>query len=211
VIKCVIFDFDGTLVESNDIKRRVFYEVSKNIEGADLILDKLFSANFSGDRYKVFNTIIEDLFKTKKTDISSKYLSDLYTKICEYEVSRAPEIFGASRTLEELKRRNIKIIVSSATPVETLKFIIKMRGWSDLFDGVMGTPESKEDHLKSILSINNYSLSEVVYVGDSEIDRMASLSIGCKFIGIGNDWRRFDVRPEVLLKTLEKLIEELKL
>jgi phosphoglycolate phosphatase len=211
VIKCVVFDFDGTLVESNEIKRRVFYEVTKNIAGADLILDKLFSTPDHGDRYSIFNTLIRNLNKTNKPDINSIYLSDLYTNICEHEISKTPEVSGALSTLKELKRRKIKILVSSATPVKTLKRIIKMRGWSDLFEGVMGSPESKEDHLKSILSLNNYSLSEVVYVGDSEMDQKASLSIGCKFIGIGSDWSRFNTRPVVLLSTLEKLIRELKL
>ena len=103
------------------------------------------------------------------------------------------------------------MFVSSATPTNTLQRIIGMRGWSDLFDGIMGSPDSKEDHLRSILFSNNYSLSEVIYIGDSEVDQKAALLIGCKFIGIGENWNRFDSRPEVLLDNLEQLIKELKL
>jgi phosphoglycolate phosphatase len=208
VIKCVVFDFDGTLVKSNEIKRRGFYEVTKKIMGANLILDKLFSMPDSGDRYSIFNALIANL---KKTGISAVNLSDLYTNICEYEISRASEVPGALSTLKELKRKKIKIFVSSATPTNTLKRIINMRGWSELFEDVMGSPESKEDHLKLILSLNNYSLSEVVYVGDSEVDQKASLSIGCKFIGIDSGPNRFNSKPTILLKTLKKIIKELKL
>ena len=211
MIKCIVFDFDGTLVESNDIKRRVFYEVTKNIVGASLILDKLFASPNPGDRYNVFNDFVYDLKKSNTTSISSKYLSDLYTSKCEYEISQAPEVSGALSTLNELKKRKIKILLSSATPEKTLKRIIKMRGWSDLFERVMGSPESKEEHLKSILSLNNFSLSEIVYVGDSEMDQKAALSIGCKFIGIGSNSSRFNSKPVILLSTLEKLVKELKL
>ena len=210
MVKCVVFDFDGTLVESNEIKRKAFYEVTKDIDGADLILDKLFSRPGLGDRYNVFNSLIEILKKTNNSDISPTYLSDLYTNICEDKISKAQEVIGALGTLKELNKRNFKIFVSSATPVNTLKRIIRMRGWVELFEDVMGAPESKEDHLKSILSLNNYSLSEVVYVGDSEIDQKAALSTGCGFIGVGKNWNRFDSKPSVLLCTLENLTKELK-
>ena len=211
MIKCVVFDFDGTLVKSNEIKRRVFYEVTEDIVGAGPVLDELFSVPDSGDRYNIFDALIKNLKLGQEVGISAVYLSDLYTKICEHKISEAPEACGAFNTLTELKKIRVKMFVSSATPTNTLQRIISMRGWSELFDGVMGSPDSKECHLRSILFSNHYSLSEVAYIGDSEIDQEAASLIGCKFIGIGKNWRRFDSRPAVLLNTLEKLIKELKL
>lgn len=211
MIKCVVFDFDGTLVKSNEIKRRVFYETTKDIVGADLILNRLLSEPDSGDRYSIFKALIKGLEKNINNDISAITLSELYTKICEDEISNAPEIPGALNTLNELKNRKIKMFVSSATPVDTLQRIIGIRGWSSLFESIMGSPESKEDHIKRILYLNNYSLSEVVYVGDSEVDQKASLSVGCKFVGLGTDSSRFNGRPKVLINTIGELIKELKL
>jgi len=211
MIKCVVFDFDGTLVESNEIKRQTFYKVTKDISGADLMLDNLFSMSDSGDRYSIFSALISGLKKRNNLNISASYLSNVYTKICENEISKAPEVPGALSTLQELKKRKIKLFLSSATPVDTLQRIVSMRGWGEIFEGVMGSPKSKEDHLKLILSSNNYSLSEVVYVGDSEVDQEASLFVGCKFIGIGSDYSRFKSRPTVLLSTLKKLTKELEL
>ena len=211
MIKCVVFDFDGTLVESNEIKRRVFYEVTNDIIGATSVLDELFSAPDSGDRYNIFDLLIKNLKLRKEDGYSNVYLSSLYTKICEQRISEAPEICGAFNILSELKKLRVKMFVSSATPTNTLQRIIGMRGWSDLFDGIMGSPDSKEDHLRSILFSNNYSLSEVIYIGDSEVDQKVALLIGCKFVGIGKNWDRFDKRPLVLLDNLEQLIKELEL
>ena len=211
MVKCVVFDFDGTLVKSNEIKRRTFYEVTKNLVDADILLDKILSYPDSGDRYDIFDTLIIELKLDREVFVSASKLSDSYTKICEYEISRAPEINGAVKTLKKLRSLGISVFISSATPEVTLQKIISMRGWNELFDGITGSPDSKEDHLRSILFSNNYSLSEVIYIGDSEVDQKAALLIGCKFIGIGKNWNRFDSRPVVLLDTLEKLIKELKL
>ncbi len=211
MVKCVVFDFDGTLVKSNEIKRRTFYEVTKNLVDADILLDKILSYPDSGDRYDIFDTLIIELKLDREVFVSASKLSDSYTKICEYEISRAPEIKGAVKTIKELRSLGVKIFISSATPEITLQKIIDMRGWKEMIDMALGSPDSKTDHLQTILTENKYSISEVVYVGDSEIDRDAALLVGCRFVGIGKDWSRFSSKPSTLLNTLENFITELKL
>ena len=211
MVKCVVFDFDGTLVKSNEIKRRTFYEVTKNLVDADILLDKILSYPDSGDRYDIFDTLIIELKLVREVFVSASKLSDSYTKICEYEISRAPEIKGAVKTIKELRSLGVKIFISSATPEITLQKIIDMRGWKDMINMALGSPDSKIDHLQTILTKNKYSISEVVYVGDSEIDRDAALLVGCRFVGIGKDWSRFSSKPSTLLNTLENFTTELKL
>ncbi len=211
MVKCVVFDFDGTLVKSNEIKRRTFYEVTKNLVDADILLDKILSYPDSGDRYDIFDTLIIELKLDREVFVSASKLSDSYTKICEYEISRAPEIKGAVKTIKELRSLGVKIFISSATPEITLQKIIDMRGWKEMIDMALGSPDSKTDHLQTILTENKYSISEVVYVGDSEIDRDSALLVGCRFVGIGKDWSRFSSKPSTLLNTLENFITELKL
>ena len=211
MVKCVVFDFDGTLVGSNEIKRRTFYEVTKNLVDADIVLDKIFSSPDSGDRYDIFDTLIMELKLDREVFVSASKLSDSYTKICEYEISRAPEIKGVVKTIKELRSLGVKVFISSATPENTLQKIIDMRGWKGIIDKAFGSPDSKADHLQKISAHFKFLQSEIIYVGDSEIDKNAASSIGCKFVGIGRDWSRFRSKPPIFLDTLENFIIELKL
>lgn len=209
MIKCVFFDFDGTLIDSNNIKRKAFYDVTKDFEGAEKILDKILSSDGVGDRNAIFKSLTEELNLNKNIQIRSSDLTYSYTQICEHRISNAKVIKGANKALIELKNNEIDLVVSSATPEITLKRIIESIGWGDIFYAVMGSPKSKLEHVKKVLFDNNFSKEEVIYVGDSEIDRQTALNSGCKFIGIGEDFSRFKSKPKILLKNLDNLLKEI--
>ena len=56
--RCVVFDFDGTLVQSNEIKRQAFYEVVKNIADAKPLMDEILRFPKSGTRFEVFAALV---------------------------------------------------------------------------------------------------------------------------------------------------------
>lgn len=211
MISCVIFDFDGTLVASNEIKKQTFYEVTKNLLGAKEELEDLLSSSESGDRYSIFTKLVLNLEKGKNKTISPSVLSDRYSEICEHKITHAKEVEGAISAIKELKVLGIKIFISSATPEAPLKKIIENRGWLKFFDGVFGAPHSKDEHVNKILRKYQFSSEEIIYVGDSEIDRSAALLSGCNFIGIGKDWSRFKLKPSILLPNLKNFKKELNL
>jgi len=40
MIRVIVFDFDGVIVDSNIMKRQTFFKIFENVEGADDILKK---------------------------------------------------------------------------------------------------------------------------------------------------------------------------
>ena len=191
MIDCVIFDFDGTIVASNEIKKNTFYEVTKHLSGSSQELDNIFSSPNYGDRYSIMNQLVKNLKIENEEGISAHQLAKSYSDICDHKVSHAKEINGAIKAINELKKLKIKVFISSATPKLALINIISARGWERLFDEIFGSPQSKNEHVQIIISKYQVSNKYTVYVGDSEIDRITASSNGCQFIGVGDNWSRF--------------------
>jgi phosphoglycolate phosphatase len=209
--KCVIFDFDGTLVQSNEIKKKTFYEVTKDLPGASKELDKLLSSPNSGDRYSIFRQLVKNLQIVDDNFTIATKFSNSYSEICQHKILNAKEINGASNIIKNLKVLGIKVFISSATPQNPLESIIKAKGWYVLFDGVFGSPLSKNEHIQIIINKYRFPIKDMVYVGDSEVDRIVADINGCKFIGIGENCSRFSIKPFILLDSFKNFIEELRL
>ena len=204
MIKCAIFDFDGTLVDSNDIKFNAFFKVTRHIPNSKKILEKVLQKQI-GDRYAIFSYFAHEMHSEYGISVNAEKLCDEFTLFCEEEVSKSPYKDGFEESLKKLKLMNIKLFVSSATPQETLNNILIRRGVSQLFDGIFGTPDSKELHIEKVKQLLSFSSSEILYIGDSEPDRLAAFNSNCHFIGIGLDSSRFSINPTILLETLHDL------
>jgi beta-phosphoglucomutase-like phosphatase (HAD superfamily) len=58
-IRLFVFDFDGTLVQSNAIKRNAFYDIAKQYIGSSALLDDLLKAKPPLDRYGICRALAE--------------------------------------------------------------------------------------------------------------------------------------------------------
>ncbi len=167
MIRCVVFDFDGTLVLSNEIKRDGFFAIAKGFPGGIDAMSVLLKES-PGDRFAIFRNFAT-LF-----DADAGALTARYTVWCEERIASCPERVGASAVLETLRQRAVKIYANSATPEEALRAVIKRRYAADLFDGVMGGYGSKVENLKAILATESLNPGEMMMIGDGTDDRDAA-------------------------------------
>lgn len=206
--KCVVFDFDGTLVESNEIKKSTFYKVVERLSGSRKIIDEALSLKVNEERYDVFLEIARRLIdkkalsQQKTIEEWADAFTDEYTKICEILISKCPEILGATDLLEGLTERKFVLFVNSATPVEPLKKIIELRSLDKYFTRVYGKPCSKIENLRTIMASNMINPNEIIVIGDGESDRLAADATGCHFIGMLNDSSKFKTMPAYTVRNL---------
>jgi phosphoglycolate phosphatase-like HAD superfamily hydrolase len=219
MIRGAAFDFDGTLVDSNEIKRRAFFEIAGEFDPEGEVVREVLDRQPSGDRYDVARALAAEfsaraaLPADGSVEDLAKSLADAYTAHCEHAVSVCDEIAGATDALARLAARGLPLFVNTATPREAVLPILRRRGLDRFFAGVYGGPSSKLENLRDIAARVGARPPELLFVGDGEDDRRVAAAFGCAFVGVVPDaGSRFERLPERRIRDLEglpRLVDEI--
>lgn len=178
-----MFDFDGTLVDSNAIKRDAFYEVARGHVGGAAVLDGIFADRDAGDRFQVFRRFAEAVAPAEAVAGLAASLAAEYGRITEERIAACPETEGAGALLSRLAE--VPLYLYSATPEDSLRRTVARRGWSGRFGGVFGGPRVKPDILRHVSRLEGIEPPAMVVVGDGADDRAAAREVGCAFVAVG--------------------------
>ena len=185
VVGHVVFDFDGTLVRSNQIKRDSFYEVVAGVPGAAAILGNLFASDFRGDRFAVFGEVARRLGPDGMAGVREPdALAASYGRLCRERIAAAPEVPGAEAALTRLAAAGARLFLISATPQSALSEVVADRGLARFFDLVLGAPTGKPAHLRRVIEACGIDAADIVMVGDGRDDQAAAAEVGCRFVAV---------------------------
>lgn len=181
MIKAIIFDFDGVLVESVHIKTEAFRSLfskwpDKVDEGVSYHIK-----NMGISRYVKFKHFYENILKIPYSDEIGLELGKQFSDIVLDEINRAPFIKGAKGFLEE-NFQKYSFFIASGTPQEELNSIVSFKGLNKYFKEVFGTPATKTEIVGNILERYHLGNDQVVFVGDAESDKSAAEEKGVPFI-----------------------------
>lgn len=202
MIRHVVFDFDGTLVRSNHIKRQAFYDAAAELDGAAEILDALFTEGFDGDRYAVVEALARRLAERGIT-VEPEELAADYTRRCRQGIAAAPEVPGATAALERLAAEDVRLYLVSATPQQALEEVVADRRLDRAFARILGAPPAKPAHLRALVE-SGVPVDELAIVGDGRDDQQAARAIGCRFVAV-DDQPKDRLEAEVTVTDLRDL------
>ena len=180
-----IFDFDGTLVDSNSIKASAFALCFEGLtRGREEALAYCY-ANPHVTRSEKFRHVVEKILRAPYTLEVEKDLHRRFEAATTRQIIEAPAIPGAEAFL--LKGRSGRLCgILSSTPQEILAQLLEFRGWDRLFDVVQGAPVRKAGWLSAFQAERGFKPEEVLYFGDQPEDADAASEAGCGFIGLRN-------------------------
>jgi phosphoglycolate phosphatase len=183
----LVFDFDGTLVDSNNIKREMFFEVSKHLLGSAKELTIIFEEKLNWTRKEIFQELANSLCPAAERVQVAQQLMISYGEGCFSKISAAPEIHGAHDLLEKLSAENINVFISSATPIEDLTSLVKARNLGCFIKSSFGAPTTKEQHLREIASASTCPRDQILMVGDADTDEFVAKNFGCQFVRVARE------------------------
>jgi len=184
MIKAFIFDFDGVILDSVNIKTEAFAELFKK-EGKEVIKKVIdyHLANTGVSRYDKFRYIYKEILKRQFSEEEFKKLCCEFESLVVEKVINAPYIKGAKEFLEAYAGR-FKYFLISATPHKEIEEIIRRRNIDIFFRLVYGAPIKKNAAVREIISKENLNPAEVIYVGDALSDYLAAKDNSLKFIAL---------------------------
>lgn len=169
-INVIIFDFDGVIAESVNVKTNAFLgmyskygeEVSKKVVSHHI-------SNGGMSRFEKFKFYHKEFLDR---DLTHKEINNLALQFSELVVKHIIEVPYVEGALEFIKENHHKyqFFISTGTPQDEINYILRKKGIDRYFDLALGSPEKKIDHIKKILKIIKFSKKNCLFIGDADTD-----------------------------------------
>ncbi len=182
----LIFDFDGTLFLSNDIKKEGFYYCASCYPNGHKIMKFILKNSPKKDRYSIFKIFARIISNKKLSEVFlyEKLIVDYHNFTLE-NICKLKPIFGSIELLKKLKKKGKYLFINSATPYSSLNEIIKKLEIYNYFDGIYGMESSKLENLKKIKKESNSKKRFMIMIGDGIDDKHAATDFKIDFLPVG--------------------------
>ena len=181
-VHAIVFDFDGVLAESVEVKTRAYALLfdDEEEEAVSQLIDYHIK-NGGVSRFEKIRVFYKDILQRPLSDKRFQELVLRFSKLVVDEVVAAPWVEGAREFLSQHEKQYNFFIVSG-TPEDELNEIVHRRGMGHYFDSVRGSPKDKITLLGEIMEEYNLRPEKMVFVGDAETDWNAAKKLGLPFL-----------------------------
>lgn len=182
----VIFDLDGVLVDSNEVKvsclRATFATFPEDL--VDEFADE-FRRTFGRSRREHFmwfhaRARQHGLTGTNAQNFFTVY-AGAYADLLADHYPQAPLCAHAGRLVAALASRGVQLYVATGTLTAEANLVLKNLGLREPFRAVFGGEESKARRIARILEVSGVGPEQAVLIGDTRQDARAAAAAGCDF------------------------------
>lgn len=182
--KGIIFDFDGVVCDSVNVKTEAFATMYR-AHGDDVVAKVVQYHHDHGgiSRYEKFRYYHKELLGIALTDEEVMKLGDDFSSIALQKVIDSPYIPGVLDFIKKQHKR-ADLFICTGTPESEILIILKKKNLTQYFTGIFGAPKSKADIIREIMLRYHKTPEQLEFFGDAMTDYKAAMETNVKFIGV---------------------------
>lgn len=182
MIDTILFDFDGTLMDTTDVIVGSWQHTFTALTGREGDLDKI---------YKTFGEILRDSMEKMFPDTDPDKAVEIYRSYHRNNFGERIKVFpGMKELLIELKQRGIKTAVVTSRAGKTTVEGLENYGLSGYFDALV-TCDDTDKHKPDPEPVNialgklNSKPENALMIGDTKYDMLCAQNAGVKSVLVG--------------------------
>ena len=192
--KNILWDFDGVILDSMDIRTMGFRKVLANYPEVQVNRLIAFHKKNGGlSRYVKFRHFLQEIRKEQDCDRQVEILAENYSEIMRKNLTSKRRLIKEVVDFIKENHMSYKMHIVSGSDGEELRHLCNKLDLTKYFVSIEGSPTPKVELVSGILRINNYESKYTCLVGDSINDLKAAEENGIDFFGYNNP----DLRQEV--------------
>ena len=187
MIKNIIFDFDGVILDSVPVKTEAFRKLFE--EYSEDQVQKLIEyhlENGGKSRYVKINYFFTTVVKKEISDKEVQNYAEKYSELTKIELSNKKYLIADTINFIKNNYKKYNLHIASGADASDLKFICERLELSKYFLSIHGSPKVKNEIVRDILNENQYKKNETILIGDSKNDYEAANINSIEFYGYNN-------------------------
>ncbi|MBJ8345706.1 HAD family hydrolase [Antrihabitans sp. YC2-6] len=178
----VLFDIDGTLVDSNYLHTvtwsRAFAEVGHAVDSWRIHR----AIGMDG------SMLVEQLLPGAKEEARQR-AKDLHSRYYKESAPALRALSGTRELLQEIASRHLQVVLATSAPEDELAILRDVLGVDEIISAVTSdddveTAKPRPDIVQVALEKSGVSAHNAVFVGDTEWDAKACVHAGVPFVGV---------------------------
>jgi HAD superfamily hydrolase (TIGR01549 family) len=187
MIKNILFDFDGVILDSMKIKGDGFIELFKEYPEDSLqALEAYHYANGGVSRFAKIRYFFNDILRTQVSEKEVEALAEKFAQIIAEKLFDRNNLIGETIDFirENFTHYNCHIV--SGAEHQELNALCEHFGIKSYFKSIQGSPTPKTELIHALLQAYHYRPNETILIGDSINDYEAAKANEILFSGYNN-------------------------
>ena len=180
--KCVLFDLDGTIIDSSEGVKK---SISESIEilGLPQLTESQLESCIGPPIQRSFKVLYE--MDEKQANDSAAVFRNIYKDKYLFD---AIIYDGIVDLIKALKREGVKVMIATYKREDYMRILLEKFELLELFDNVKGADFegklNKSDIIRMCIAESGCDVRDVVMVGDTIHDQTAAENVGIDFVAV---------------------------